>query len=65
MMAEALRSPSWPAVVLDDLPRTGWPRLLADTARLEGRDWAAWCDDRAAERFAHVVHEVSSRVGAT
>jgi hypothetical protein len=54
-----LRDGGWPAVVLD-----AWPtddEALDKAAVLDGRDWAGWCDGRAAERFAEVVLGVVAR----
>lgn len=60
MTAEALRAPWWPALVVDDFPRAGWDLLLEQASGLDGGDWEAWCDDRAAERFVAVLREVST-----
>ena len=60
MMAQGLRGQRWPAVVLDVLPTRGWNDVLARAMGLDGRDWVAWCDDGAAQRFAAVLDEVRS-----
>lgn len=45
----------WPAVVLDTWPEEGWDQVLERAAGLDGAGWSAWCDGRAAERFADLV----------
>jgi hypothetical protein len=56
--ARVLASGRWPAVVEPVFPATGWAERLERAAGLNGREWAAWCDGRAAERFAEVVHRL-------
>lgn len=53
--AATLRAAEWPAMVLDELPRAGWARRLDEAADLDGSRWAAWCDGRAARRFADLL----------
>jgi len=57
--AEALWHGGWPAVVIDAWPRQGWAERLEHAHRLDGGDWASWCDGHAAERIAEVVGSVA------
>ena len=45
----------WPAVVVDDVPTTGWNDLLDQALLLDGAGWAEWCDGGAPGRLAAVV----------
>ena len=53
----------WPAVVRRSWPVDDWPQLLDSAAALDPGRWAAWCDGRAADRFAEVVLATSRRTG--
>ena len=57
--AEALWRGGWPAVVIDAWPRQGWAERLEHADRLDGDNWASWCDGHAAERIATVVRSVA------
>ncbi|MTB89089.1 hypothetical protein H9L21_11035 [Aeromicrobium senzhongii] len=57
--AGVLASGPWPVVVEREFPSTGWAERLDRAVGLDGRDWAPWCDGRAAERFAEVVARVT------
>ncbi|MCL3838945.1 glycosyltransferase [Aeromicrobium duanguangcaii] len=57
--AGVLSSGRWPAVVEREFPSTDWAERLDRAAGLDGREWAGWCDGRAAERFADVVARVT------
>ena len=50
----------WPAVVLDEVPTTGWRDLLHKALHLDGGRWADWCDGDAPGRIAAVVAGVVS-----
>ena len=56
--ADVLSRGGWPAVVVDAWPWTGWAERLEQARRLDGSDWAAWCDGRAAQRLAAVIGSV-------
>ena len=45
----------WPAVVLDEVPTTGWRDLLHTALHLDGGQWDEWCDGDAPGRIAAVV----------
>ncbi len=45
----------WPAVVRRSWPVDDWPEVLDAAVALDPARWAAWCDGRAADRFAEVV----------
>jgi UDP-N-acetylglucosamine:LPS N-acetylglucosamine transferase len=45
----------WPAVVVDNVPTTGWRDLLHEALFLDGEGWADWCDGAAPTRIASVV----------
>lgn len=57
--ARVLRDGGWPVVVEESWPTDGWAARLEAACRLDGRDWARWCDGRAAERFREVVEAVA------
>ena len=57
--AEALWHDGWPAVVVDMWPDHDWEHRLEQAARLDGADWASWCDGLAAGRIAEVVRSVA------
>lgn len=61
--ARALRDAGWPVLVEEQLPLDGWSARLDAAARLGGGRWTAWCDGRAAERFAAVVDAVGTEPG--
>jgi len=56
--ASVLRNGDWPVEVEGRFPTEGWAARLAAVAALDGGRWAAWCDGRAAERFAAVIADV-------
>ncbi|GAA3540420.1 glycosyltransferase [Aeromicrobium flavum] len=62
--AAVLAATHWPAVVEPVFPDTGWAERLDRAAALDGGAWAAWCDGRAAERFAEVVDRVVRELAA-
>ncbi|MBM0125706.1 glycosyltransferase [Pimelobacter simplex] len=59
--AAMLERGDWPAIVLPEFPRAGWPGLLERASRLDGRGWQRWCDGQAAHRFARVVADAARR----
>ncbi|TWG99593.1 putative glycosyltransferase [Nocardioides sp. J9] len=61
--ARALRDAGWPVLVDEQLPLDGWSARLEAAARIGGGRWTAWCDGRAAERFAAVVGAVGTEPG--
>ena len=62
--ARALDRGPWPVLVERTLPLTDWDERLALAAKLDGADWATWCDGHAAERFAEVVDLIRYRAGS-
>jgi hypothetical protein len=59
----AVLAGGWPAVVRDAWPAAEeWPDLLEHAASLDPRGWTAWCDGRAADRFADVVLATLARL---
>lgn len=57
--ARVLARGDWPAVVVEEFPRTGWQHLLEHASRLEGDHWARWTDGQGAQRAAAVVREIA------
>lgn len=57
--ASVLAGPDWPALVEPSFPHEGWAERLATAASFDGRLWSAWCDGRAAGRFADVIRGVA------
>jgi hypothetical protein len=62
--ARALERGPWPALVHHGWPTSGWSQLLAHAARLDGADWASWCDGGAARRFADALSNAVSVTSA-
>lgn len=50
----------WPALVLDEVPATGWRDLLHASLHLDGDAWTGWCDGGAPARIAGLVDQVAS-----
>jgi hypothetical protein len=59
--ARALSTGSWPVTVLGTWPERGWPQLLSEASARDGATWRAWCDGRAAQRFADVLERIADR----
>jgi hypothetical protein len=59
--ARALSTGHWPVTVLGSWPERGWGRLLTETSMRDGALWGAWCDGRAAQRFADVIERTARR----
>lgn len=51
----ALEAGGLPVRVETAVPSAGWQERLERTAALDGDRWQAWCDGRAADRFASVL----------
>ncbi|WP_210649899.1 glycosyltransferase [Nocardioides sp. SYSU D00065] len=51
----------WPAVVCRTWPGQEWSQVLERASSLDPDGWTAWCDGRAADRFADVVLETRRR----
>ena len=56
----AVLADGWPAVVVDEVPLTGWRDLLHEALHLDCSRWAEWCDGDAPVRIAAVVADVAS-----
>lgn len=61
MTAAVLAGQAWPALVLPELPTTGWPELLRTASELDSTGWQTWNDGRGAERAAAVIAAASDR----
>ncbi|WP_205472487.1 glycosyltransferase [Nocardioides sp. SYSU D00038] len=59
--AAVLAGGPWPVVVRDSFAGGDWAATLEQAGRLDGRDWASWCDGGAAARFAEVVRATALR----
>jgi hypothetical protein len=62
--ARVLACEDVPAVVRGAFPERGWADLLDRAAALDGNRWHAWCDGRAAGRFAELVVSAASCGGS-
>lgn len=60
----AALSDGWPAMVVDEVPVSGWRDLLHGALHLDGGAWADWCDGDAPGRIAAVVARAVSRQAA-
>jgi hypothetical protein len=58
--AQVLSAGPWPVVTRPSWASPDWAAVLDQTAELDGRLWASWCDGRAARRFAEVVSTVGA-----
>ena len=58
--AGVLARGGWPVSVRETWPDAGGGARLDRTARLDGEQWATWCDGRAVHRFVGVVHAVAA-----
>lgn len=59
--AAVLADGGWPVVVEPTWPAGGWAVRLERAAALDGTRWSAWCDGKAASRFADLVDAVRAR----
>jgi hypothetical protein len=57
--ARVLAEGSWPVVVEDEFPLSGWAERLSAARRLDGARWAGWCDGKAADRIVDVLDGVA------
>jgi hypothetical protein len=61
--AAVLAAGGFPVLVEDRFPAGGWAQRLDAALRLDGAQWATWCDGGAAARFADLVAVAADRAG--
>jgi hypothetical protein len=61
--AAVLAGSRWPVVVAGTAQEALSPTVLERAQRLDGNDWAGWCDGGAARRFAEVVRSLAAPAG--